>query len=150
VNQHIEKLGRTPQVVRSSRPSLGSVPGRCTRRRHRKRIPHRPDSNRMGFRLDGSMIEPKNRWKSCRSRDLWHNPDSAGRQADRPDGRPADGGRLSKIAEVASVDLHLLAAAQARRPPAIELVSLAQAQALWLAPRAGDHETIREAVEKNI
>jgi antagonist of KipI len=151
VNQHIEKLGRTPQVVRI-------IPGR-----HWEAFPAKardaltetefriaPDSNRMGFRLDGAAIEPE------KPLEILSEAVTFGTIQVPPGGKPivlmADRqtvGGYPKIAEVASVDLHLLAQLKPGDPLRFELVSLAQAQALWLA-REQEIMTIREAIEKHL
>jgi len=58
-------------------------------------------------------------------------------------------GGYPKIAEVATVDLHLLAQLRPGERLRFELVSLAQAQALWLK-REQEMITIREAVGKHL
>ena len=58
-------------------------------------------------------------------------------------------GGYPKIADVVSVDLHLLAQLRPGDRLRFELVSLAQAQALWLK-REQEIITIREAVEKHL
>jgi antagonist of KipI len=58
-------------------------------------------------------------------------------------------GGYPKIAEVASVDLHLMAQLRPGDRLPFELMSLAQAQALWLK-REQEIITIREAVEKHL
>jgi antagonist of KipI len=58
-------------------------------------------------------------------------------------------GGYPKIAEVAGVDLHLLAQLRPGDRLRFELVSLAQAQALWLK-REQEIITIRAAVEKHL
>lgn len=151
VNQHIEKLGRTPQVVRI-------MPGRhweafpATARDALTGTEFRiaPDSNRMGFRLDGAAIEPG------KPLEFLSEAVTFGTIQIPPGGKPivlmADRqtvGGYPKIAEVASVDLHLLAQLKPGDRLRFELVSLAQAQALWLA-REQEIMTIREAVEKHL
>ncbi len=151
VNQHIEKLGRTPQVVRI-------MPGR-----HWDAFPAAardaftgtefrvaPDSNRMGFRLDGAAIELE------APLEILSEAVTFGTIQIPPGGRPivlmADRqtvGGYPKISEVASVDLHLLAQLKPGDRLRFELVSLAQAQALWLA-REQEIMTIREAIEKHL
>jgi len=151
VNQHIEKLGRTPQVVRI-------IPGRhwdafpATARDALVGTEFRvaPDSNRMGFRLDGATIGPE------KPLEILSEAVTFGTIQIPPGGTPivlmADRqtvGGYPKVAEVASVDLHLLAQLKPGDRLRFELVSLAQAQALWLA-REQEIMTIREAVEKHL
>ncbi|MGQ0578356.1 MAG: biotin-dependent carboxyltransferase family protein [Betaproteobacteria bacterium] len=151
VNQHIEKLGRAPQVVRI-------IPGRhweafpATARDALTGTEFRiaPDSNRMGFRLEGAVIEPE------KPLEILSEAVTFGTIQIPPAGMPivlmADRqtvGGYPKIAEVSSVDLHLLAQLKPGDLLRFELVSLAQAQALWLA-REQEIMTIREAVEKHL
>lgn len=151
VNQHIEKLGRAPQVVRI-------VPGRHWERftaDSRERLTAAafrvaPESNRMGFRLQGGLIaldEPL---------ELLSEAVSFGTIQVPPGGQPivlmADRqttGGYPRIAEVASVDLHLLAQLRPGDGVRFELVSLAQAQALHLC-REQEMVAIREAVEQHM
>ena len=151
VNQHIEKLGRTPQLVRiipgrhweefkaSARDALTGTEFRIN-----------PDSNRMGFRLDGEAIE------TGKQLEILSEAVTFGTIQVPPGGKPivlmADRqtvGGYPKIAEVASVELHLLAQLKPGDRLRFELVSLAQAQALWLA-REQQILTIREAVGKHL
>ncbi len=151
VNQHIGKLGRVPQVARI-------IPGRhweafpATARDALTGTEFRiaPNSNRMGIRLDGSAIELEN------PLEILSEAVTFGTIQVPPAGQPivlmADRqtvGGYPKIAEVASVDLHLLAQLKPGDGLRFELVSLAQAQALWLA-REQELMTIREAVEKHL
>lgn len=151
VNQHIEKLGRTPQVVRiihgrhwdafaaEARSLLTDSPFRIA-----------PDSNRTGFRLDGPAIRLE------RPLELLSEAVSFGTIQVPPGGKPivlmADRqttGGYPRIAEVASVDLHLLAQLKPGDSLRFELVSLAQAQALYLR-REQEMVAIREAVEQHM
>src|SRR6185436_12820220 len=76
---------------------------------------------------------------SVGSRDLWHNPGSAGRQADRFDGRPADDGRLSEDSRGGERGPASAGTAQTGRPAAFQ-TDLPGARARAVArPRAGDH-----------
>lgn len=151
VNQHIEKLGRMPQVVRV-------LPGRhwddfATEARERLigqvfRIS--TDSNRMGFRLEGPLLPLQS------PRELLSEAVSFGTIQVPPGGLPivlmADRqttGGYPRIAEVASVDLHLLAQLKPGDRLRFELVSLAQAQALYLR-REQEMVAIREAVEQHM
>jgi antagonist of KipI len=151
VNQHIEKLGRTPQIVRilvgrhwdafpvAARDVLTSDDYRVT-----------ADSNRMGCRVEGRhaiMSGP---------REILSEAVTFGTIQIPPSGQPivlmADRqtvGGYPKIAEVAGVDLHLLAQLRPGDKMRFELVSLAQAQALWLK-REQEIITIREAVSKHL
>lgn len=151
VNQHIEKLGRTPQIARiipgrhweafgaQAREALSGSEFRIA-----------ADSNRMGYRLDGPAIE------IGRPLEIVSEAVTFGTIQIPPGGRPivlmADRqtvGGYPKIAEVASVDLHLLAQLKPGDRLRFELVSLAQAQALCLK-REQEYVTIREAVEKHL
>ncbi|HEV8645386.1 MAG TPA: biotin-dependent carboxyltransferase family protein [Burkholderiales bacterium] len=151
VNQHIEKLGRTPQVVRIM-PSRHWEAFPATARDALTGTEFRinPDSNRMGFRLDGAAIEPEKPLEILSEAvtfgtiQIPHGGKPIVLMADRQ-----TVGGYPKIAEVASVDLHLLAQLKPGDRLRFELVSLAQAQALWLA-REQEIMTIREAVEKHL
>jgi antagonist of KipI len=151
VNQHIEKLGRVPQVVRI-------VPGRHWEQftaESRERLITSvfriaPESNRMGFRLQGPDIVLE------KPLELLSEAVSFGTIQVPPGGQPivlmADRqttGGYPRIAEVASVDLHLVAQLRPGDGMRFELVSLAQAQALHLC-REQEMVAIREAVEQHI
>lgn len=147
VNQHIEKLGRSPQTVRivpgihwevfpaATRECLISAEFRVA-----------PESSRMGYRLDGPAIELEN------PLEILSQAVAFGTIQVPPGGQPivlmADRqttGGYPMIADVAGVDLHLLAQLKPGDRLRFELVSLAQAQALWLR-REQELVTIREAV----
>jgi antagonist of KipI len=150
VNQHIEKLGRTPQLVR------------IIRGRHWEAFPAAArdvltgtefgiaaDSNRMGFRLAGEVIDPG------KPMEILSEAVTFGTIQVPPGGKPivlmADRqtmGGYPKIAEVASVDLHLLAQLKPGDRLRFKLISLARGHALWLA-REREITTIREAVERH-
>jgi len=151
VNQHIDKLGRSPQHVRilagrhwdafpaAARDVLTSVEFRMA-----------TDSNRMGCRLEGPGIVASG------PLEILSEAVTFGTIQVTPSGQPivlmADRqtvGGYPKIAEIASVDLHLLAQLRPGDKLRFELVSLAQAQALWLK-REQEIITIREAVEKHL
>ena len=151
VNQHIEKLGCAPQIVRI-------IPGRhwdafaAEARSLLTGSPFRiaPDSNRMGFRLDGPAILLE------QPLELLSEAVSFGTIQVPPGGKPivlmADRqttGGYPRIAEAASVDLHLLAQLKPGDSLRFELVSLAQAQALYLR-REQEMVAIREAVEQHM
>ena len=151
VNQHIEKLSRVPQAVRI-------LPGR-----HWDAFPAAardlltggeyrvaPDSSRMGCRLDGATVS------ADAPLEILSEGVTFGTIQIPPSGKPivlmADRqtvGGYPKIAEVAGVDLHLVAQLRPGDRLKFELVSLAQAQALWLK-REQEFITIREAVEKHL
>ncbi len=151
VNQHIEKLGRAPQVVRilagrhwdafpaAARDALTSGEFRMA-----------ADSNRMGCRLEGPGIVAGG------PLEILSEAVTFGTIQIPPSGQPivlmADRqtvGGYPKIAEVIGVDLHLLAQSRPGDRLRFELVSLAQAQALWLK-REQEIITIRAAVEKHL
>jgi len=151
VNQHIEKLGRSPQVARiipgrhwesfaaASREKLTSTEYRIA-----------VDSNRMGLRLEGPRIALDN------PLEILSEAVSFGTVQVPPGGLPivlmadrATTGGYPRIAEVASVDLHLLAQLRPGDRLRFELVSLAQAQALYLR-REQEMVAIREAVEQHM
>jgi antagonist of KipI len=151
VNQHIEKLGRSLQIVRivagrhwdafpgASRDALTAGEFRMT-----------ADSNRMGCRLEGPSVIAGG------PEEILSEAVTFGTIQIPPSGKPivlmADRqtiGGYPKIAEVAGVDLHLLAQLRPGDRLRFELVSLAQAQALWLK-REQEIITIREAVEKHL
>ena len=151
VNQHSEQLQRAPQSIRiiagrhweafptASREVLTSCEFRVA-----------PDSNRMGYRIEGD--HPVTGGPS----EILSEAVTFGTIQVPPSGKPivlmADRqtvGGYPKIAEVATVDLHLLAQLRPGEQLRFELTSLAQAQALWLK-----HEreiiTIREAVDQHV
>lgn len=151
VNQHIEKLGRSPQVARilagrhweafpaSAREVLTTQTFRVD-----------PDSNRMGCRLDGPAIRP------AAALEILSEAVTFGTIQVPPSGKPivlmADRqtvGGYPKIADVAGVDLHLVAQLKPGDGLRFELVSLAQAQALWLK-REQEIIMIREAVARHL
>ena len=151
VNQHIEKLGRSLQIVRilagrhwdafptAAREGLTAQVFRIA-----------SDSNRMGCRLDGADVVAGG------VGEILSEAVTFGTIQVPPSGKPivlmADRqtlGGYPKIAEVVSVDLHLLAQLRPGDRLRFELVSLAQAQALWLK-REQEIINIREAVEKHL
>jgi antagonist of KipI len=147
VNQHIEKLSRTPQTARI-------LPGRhwdafpAAARDVLTASAYRvaPDSSRMGCRLDGAVVTAESPFE------ILSEAVTFGTIQVPPSGKPivlmADRqtvGGYPKIAEVAGVDLHLVAQLRPGDTLRFELVSLAQAQALWLK-REQEFITIREAV----
>ena len=151
VNQHIEKLGRAPQLVRI-------IPGRHwelfaapSRERFTDTVFRiAPESNRMGFRLQGPAIALEKPFE------MLSEAVSFGTIQVPPGGQPivlmADRqttGGYPRIAEVASTDLHLLAQLRPGDGVRFELVSLAQAQALHLC-REQEMVAIREAVEQHL
>lgn len=147
VNQHIGMLGRSPQTVRiipgahwevfpaAARECLTSAEYRVA-----------PESSRMGFRLEGPAIQLE------KPLEILSRAVAFGTIQVPPGGQPivlmADRqttGGYPMIADVAGVDLHLLAQLKPGDRLRFELVSLAQAQALWLR-REQELVTIREAV----
>jgi antagonist of KipI len=151
VNQHIEKLGRVPQVVRIVPGRHWELFGAASRERltgETFRIA--AESNRMGFRLLGPAIAIDSPF------DMLSEAVAFGTIQVPPGGQPivlmADRqttGGYPRIAEVASVDLHLLAQLRPGDRLRFELVSLAQAQALHLC-REQEMVAIREAVEQHM
>jgi antagonist of KipI len=151
VNQHIEKLGRSLQIVRilAGRHWDGFPPAaRDALTAHEFRIAS--DSNRMGCRLEGPGVVAGG------PGEILSEAVTFGTIQIPPSGQPivlmADRqtvGGYPKIAEVVTVDLHLLAQLRPGDRLRFELVSLAQAQALWLK-REQEIITIREAVEKHL
>lgn len=151
VNQHSEKFGRMPQTARIIRGRhWEAFPAVAREALTGTEFGIAPDSNRMGFRLDGATIDPGKRLE------ILSEGVTFGTIQVPPGGKPiilmADRqtvGGYPKIAEVASVDLHLLAQLKPGDRLRFKLVSLARAHALWLA-----HEreimTIRESVEKHL
>jgi antagonist of KipI len=104
----------------------------------------------MGFRLEGAEIRLE------RPLELLSEAVSFGTIQVPPGGRPivlmADRqttGGYPRIAEVAAVDLHLLAQLKPGDGLRFELVSLAQAQALYLR-REQEMVAIREAVQQHM
>jgi len=151
VNQHIEKLGRSLQIVRilAGRHWDAFPPAaRDALTAHEFRIA--TDSNRMGCRLEGLGVVAGG------PGEILSEAVTFGTIQIPPSGQPivlmADRqtvGGYPKIAEVVTVDLHLLAQLRPGDRLRFELVSLAQAQALWLK-REQEIITIREAVEKHL
>ena len=151
VNQHIEKFDRMPQMVRIirgrhweafpaiSREALTGTEFRVA-----------ADSNRMGFRLDGAKIDPDRPLGTLSEAvtfgtiQIPHGGKPIVLMADRP-----TVGGYPKIAEAASVDLHLLAQLKPGDRLRFKLVSLARAHALWLA-REREIMAIQEAVERHL
>ena len=151
VNQHIEKLGRVPQVVRViAGRHWDAFPGAARNVLTGSEFRVSADSNRMGCRLEGKDAVAGG------PREIISEAVTFGTIQIPPSGQPivlmADRqtvGGYPKIAEVAGVDLHLLAQLRPGDSLRFELVSLAQAQALWLK-REQEIITIREAVEKHL
>lgn len=147
VNQHIEKLGRSPQTVRI----IPGVHWEAFAPAARERLTGAlfrvaADSNRIGYRLEGPAIELE------KPLEILSRAVAFGSIQVPPGGQPivlmADRqttGGYPMIADVAGVDLHLLAQLKPGDRLRFELVSLAQAQALWLR-REQEIVTIREAV----
>jgi len=151
VNQHIEKLGRSLQIVRIiAGRHWDTFPNSARDLLTAQEFRVAPDSNRMGCRLEGSgalLGGPAESLSEAVTFGTIQVP---------PSGKPivlmADRqtvGGYPKVAEVAAVDLHLLAQLRPGDRLRFELVSLAQAQALWLK-REQEIITIREAVEKHL
>ena len=158
VNQHTEKLGRSLQIVRILAGRHWDIFPNAARDAliaHEFRIA--PDSNRMGCRLEGEGVFADSTDPVARGPgEILSEAVTFGTIQIPPSGKPivlmADRqtvGGYPKIAEVASVDLHLLAQLRPGDRLRFELVSLAQAQALWLR-REQEIITIREAVEKHL
>jgi antagonist of KipI len=151
VNQHIEKLGRAPQVVRiTAGRHWDAFPGAAREALTGGEFRLAADSNRIGCRLDGAVAMVGG------PAEILSEAVSFGTIQIPPSGNPivlmADRqtiGGYPKIAEVAGVDLHLLAQLRPGDRLRFEPVSLAQAQALWLK-REQEIITIREAVEKHL
>lgn len=151
VNQHIEKLRRTPQIVRIvAGRHWDAFPGEARDALMESEFRIGADSNRMGCRLDG------HRSVAGGPVEVLSEAVTFGTIQVPPSGKPivlmADRqtvGGYPKIAEVAGVDLHLLAQLRPGERLRFELVSLAQAQALWLK-REQEIITIRAAVEKHL
>ena len=151
VNQHLEKLARTPQIIRivagrqwdafapAARDTLTSAEFRLA-----------PDSDRMGCRLEGVVLNVQG------IEEMLSEAVSFGTIQVPRSGQPivlmADRqtvGGYPKIAEVISVDLRLLAQLRPGERLRFELISLAQAQALYLQ-RERENVTIGEAVAKHL
>ncbi len=151
VNQHAEELGRSPQTVRiiagrhwqafpaSARDALTGSEFRVA-----------PDSNRMGCRLEGHAPlhgGPAQTLSEAVTFGTIQVP---------PSGQPivlmADRqtvGGYPKIADVAGVDLHLLAQMRPGDRLRFEQIPLAQAQTLW-HKRELEITAIREAVNQRL
>ena len=158
VNQHTEKLGRSLQIVRilAGRHWDAFAPAaRDALITHEFRVA--PDSNRMGCRLEGpGLVEGGADVVAGGAGEILSEAVTFGTIQIPPSGKPivlmADRqtvGGYPKIAEVAAVDLHLMAQLCPGDRLRFELMSLAQAQALWLQ-REQEIITIREAVEKHL
>ena len=151
VNQRMEQLRRAPQIVRilagrhweafpvTSREVLTSCEFRIA-----------ADSNRMGCRLQADPLVTGG------PPEILSEAVTFGTIQVPPSGNPivlmADRqtvGGYPKIAEVATVDLHWLAQLRPGERLRFELISLAQAQALWLE-REREIITIRKAVEQHV
>ena len=151
VNQHLEKLARTPQIVRivAGRQWDAFAPAaRDTLTSEEFRLA--PDSDRMGCRLEGAALSVHG------IEEMLSEAVSFGTIQIPRSGQPivlmADRqtvGGYPKIAEVISVDLWLLAQLCPGERLRFELVSLAQAQALCLQ-REQEIVTIGEAVAKHL
>ena len=151
VNQHIEKLGRSLQIVRVLAGRHWDVFPAAARDAligHEFRVA--PESNRMGCRLEGPGVVAGG------PGEILSEAVTFGTIQIPPSGMPivlmADRqtvGGYPKIAEVATVDLHLMAQLRPGDRLRFELVSLTQAQALWLR-REQEIITIREAVERHL
>lgn len=147
VNQHIEKLGRSPQVLRIIPGAhWEAFPSAARERLTTTAFRIAADSNRMGYRLEGPAIEPG------KPLEILSRAVAFGSIQVPPGGQPivlmADRqttGGYPMIADVAGVDLHLLAQLKPGDRLRFGLVSLAQAQALCLR-REQEIVTIREAV----
>jgi biotin-dependent carboxylase-like uncharacterized protein len=147
LNQHIEQLGRAPQIVRILPGRTWEdfpAPARATLLGETFRIG--ADSNRMGFRLDGPKIE------AGQALEVLSGAVGFGTIQVPPGGQPivlmADRqtvGGYPRIAEVAGVDLHLLAQLKPGDRLRFEETTLAAAQAPYLK-REREIAAIREAV----
>ncbi|MEO8158603.1 MAG: biotin-dependent carboxyltransferase family protein [Betaproteobacteria bacterium] len=151
VNQHIEKLARSPQIVRIlAGRHWDAFPAVARDALTGDGFRVAADSNRMGCRLEGPGI------RSDGPLEILSEAVTFGSIQIPPSGQPivlmADRqtvGGYPKIAEVIGVDLPLLAQLRPGERLRFELVSLAQAQALWLK-REQEIITIRAAVEKHL
>ncbi len=158
VNQHIEKLGRSLQIVRIlAGRHWDAFPSAARDRLTTEEFRVASDSNRMGCRLQSTADTAGGAGVIAGGpRDILSEAVTFGTIQVPPSGKPivlmADRqtvGGYPKIAEAAGVDLHLLAQLRPGDRLRFELVSLAQAQALWLK-REQEIITIREAVEKHL
>jgi antagonist of KipI len=151
VNQHIEKLGRSLQFVRIlAGRHWDAFPLEARTLLTAQEFRVAPASDRIGCRLEGAQAIAGG------PREILSEAVTFGTIQIPPSGQPivlmADRptvGGYPKIAEVAGVDLHLLAQLRPGDRLRFEPVSLAQAQALWLK-REQEIITIREAVEKHL
>jgi antagonist of KipI len=151
VNQHIEQLRRAPQIVRIlAGRHWDAFPSTAREVLTSGEFCVAPDSNRMGCRLESEHLVTGG------PGEILSEAVTFGTIQVPPSGKPivlmADRqtvGGYPKIAEVATVDLPLLAQLRPGDRLRFELTSLAQAQALWLK-REREIITIREAVEPHI
>ncbi len=158
VNQHIEKLGRSLQIVRIlAGRHWDAFPNAARDALTAQEFRIASDSNRMGCRLEGAgVVAGGANFVADDAGEILSEAVTFGTIQIPPSGKPivlmADRqtiGGYPKIAEVAAVDLHLMAQLCPGNRLRFELMSLAQAQALWLQ-REQEIITIREAVEKHL
>ncbi len=151
VNQHNEKIGRSPQLIRIvSGRHWDDFPAPSRKILIDAQFRVAADSNRMGYRLTGpsvgieSLRAMVSEAVTFGSIQIPHGGQPIILMADRQ-----TIGGYPKVAEVAGVDLHLAAQLKPGDRLRFELVSLALAQALWLK-REQEILAITEAIDHHL
>ncbi len=151
VNQHNEDLARRPQIVRIvAGRHWEAFPAAVRDALTQNEFRIAPDSNRMGCRLQGQPAlrgGPEQTLSEAVTFGTIQIPASGNPIVLMADRQTVGG--YPKIAEVAAVDLHLLAQMRPGDRLRFAHISLAHAQALWLR-REQEIFAIREAVNRRL